>query len=176
MRYADVRVLQQRSDNEATTPDGTVPVTDKRNTVLPTSYPFSGGRFFLVEQPNVRQRKSYKNENRYFSLIYILMLYRYILPNPLTICAREEGPDEKLPKILEGTVSVKLVNADGQELPPSKQNVLVSPDGALTLNLDRNNSAHFSLKVIKKNFGGKIEIFFSRYWKHLKGLCFDYYL
>ena len=38
--------------------------------MLPNTVSFlSGGRFFLVEQPNVRQRKSYKNENRYILFI-----------------------------------------------------------------------------------------------------------
>jgi hypothetical protein len=65
MRYADVRLQRQDGVTEATTPDGT-PMPDKRipTAIIPSTYPFSGGRFFLVEQPNVRQRKSYKNENR----------------------------------------------------------------------------------------------------------------
>ena len=92
----------------------------------------------------------------------LIVDYRYILPNPLTVCAREESPDEKLPKIIEGTVSVKLVNSDAAELPSTKQNVLVSPDGSLCLNLDRNNSAHFSLKVIYSNTEGlRVTFFFA---------------
>ncbi len=89
----------------------------------------------MVEQPHKTQRKSYKNENR------------YLLPHPLVIQAREEGPDDRFLKILDGNVIVQLVDADGQELPPSKQGVLTSPDGSLLQLLDQTLTANFSLKV-----------------------------
>jgi len=107
------------------------------------------GRFVLLEQPNVRQRKSYKNENR------------YVLPNPLTICAREEAPGEKLPRIIEGEATVSLVNAEGQDLPPTKQNLLESPEGGLTQTLDSNLSAHFSLKVLDTSEGTMFRLLFT---------------
>eukprot|EP01118_Nematostelium_gracile_P018867 TRINITY_DN8537_c0_g1_i1.p1 TRINITY_DN8537_c0_g1~~TRINITY_DN8537_c0_g1_i1.p1 ORF type:complete len:283 (+),score=41.45 TRINITY_DN8537_c0_g1_i1:121-969(+) len=66
-------------------------------------------RFILVQQPNEIQRKSYKKENR------------CLLPNPLIICVKESGNGKKLPQILDGVVSLKLVNNDGSELPPHKQ-------------------------------------------------------
>jgi len=111
-----------------------------------TQYP---ARFLLLEQPNVRQRKSYKNENR------------YILPNPLTICPREESPGEKLPRLIEGVVSVSLVGAEGQELPVTKSNILESPEGGLVQSLDSNLSAHFSLKVLDTSEGTMFRLLFS---------------
>jgi len=107
------------------------------------------GRFVLLEQPNVRQRKSYKNENR------------YVLPNPLTICAREESPGEKLPRIIEGEVTVSLVNSEGQDLPNTKINLLESPEGGLTQQLDTNLSAHFSLKVLDTSEGTMFRLLFT---------------
>lgn len=84
--------------------------------------------------------------------------HRYVLPNPLTICAREDTQGEKLPRILDGECTVSLgtfslcrslqtVNADGQELPNTKLTLLESPEGGLMQQLDSNLSAHFSLKV-----------------------------
>jgi hypothetical protein len=107
------------------------------------------GRFILLEQPNVRQRKSYKNENR------------YVLPNPLSICAREEVPGEKAPRILEGMASVMLVGAEGQELPPSKASILESPEGGLVQPFDSNLSAHFSLKILDTSEGSMYRLLFT---------------
>ena len=55
----------------------------------------SNPRFVLIEQPNEKQRKSYRNENR------------CILPNPLMISERTSNQDT-LPKIENGTVLAKL--------------------------------------------------------------------
>lgn len=99
---------------------------------------FTGeGNFFtLLEQPNETQRKSYKNENR------------CLLPNPLTICPREyPGDEQKRAQIIDGTVSVQLVDQDGSELPASKASILDSVEKSLTQPLDDNLSAQFSLKV-----------------------------
>jgi hypothetical protein len=49
-------------------------------------------RFVLLEQPNAKQRKSYRNENR------------CLLPNPLTVGERNAGE----PIILRGRVQVQL--------------------------------------------------------------------
>lgn len=73
----------------------------------------SSSRFALHEQPSPRQRKSRRNENR------------FLVPNPLTICPREGLPEEKLPKILGGYVTLKLANKDGEILPEDKQRILV---------------------------------------------------
>lgn len=109
-------------------------------------------RFVLVEEPNQIQRKSYKNENR------------CLLPNPITVCPREikfgsdliaKSPSTlpKSKKIVEGTVSVKLVDRDGNELPENKSHILESIEGGLIQLLDDNAAANFSLKVLDTSEG-----------------------
>eukprot|EP01114_Cavostelium_apophysatum_P013639 TRINITY_DN3345_c0_g1_i4.p1 TRINITY_DN3345_c0_g1~~TRINITY_DN3345_c0_g1_i4.p1 ORF type:complete len:490 (-),score=94.42 TRINITY_DN3345_c0_g1_i4:44-1513(-) len=104
------------------------------------------GRFILQEQPNARQRKSYKNENR------------YLLPNPLTICARETAPDERLPMISDGKVTVSLVDVHGSEL-PNKHAVLECPEG-LVSSLDQSLKAKFSLKMTETSEGAMYRLLF----------------
>jgi len=110
----------------------------------------SNSRFVLMEQPSSRQRKSYKNENR------------YILPNPLTICAREQPPrGDPLPRVIEGTVTVKLIDKDGNELPPEKQTILESVDDkGLTQALAPGLTANFSLKVVETSDGNQFRLLF----------------
>lgn len=52
-------------------------------------------RFVLLEQPNVRQRKSYKNENR------------YLLPNPLVVALRDDLTEKNF-RISDGIATVRL--------------------------------------------------------------------
>jgi len=151
MRYMDQGIKEIMKDGESATATikkrrSKTPVLNTSSAVAYASTQYSG-RFILLEQPNVRQRKSYKNENR------------YILPNPLTICARE-SPGEKLPRILDGQVTVSLVNGDGQDLPNNKANLLDSPDG-LTQQLDSNLSTHFSLKVLDTSEGTMFRLLFT---------------
>jgi len=94
------------------------------------------GYFYILEQPNEFQRKSYKNENR------------CLLPNPITICCRELG-DEKIAEISDASASVCLVNEDGEELPPHRQTILESVEHMLVQNLDETLGAQFSLKVME---------------------------
>eukprot|EP01119_Soliformovum_irregulare_P012069 TRINITY_DN3109_c0_g1_i1.p1 TRINITY_DN3109_c0_g1~~TRINITY_DN3109_c0_g1_i1.p1 ORF type:complete len:438 (-),score=118.72 TRINITY_DN3109_c0_g1_i1:85-1398(-) len=107
------------------------------------------GLFTLLEQPNEVQRKSYKNENR------------CILPNPLNICLREGYSEERKTQILEGTVTVTLVDADGEELPNHKQNILESIERSLSQQLDENLSAQFSLKVMETSEGNMFRLLFT---------------
>jgi len=106
-------------------------------------------RFLLQEQPNMRQRKSYRNENR------------YLLPNPMTVCCRDVAPEENLPTIIEGKVSVQLVSAGGEEIPSAKQNILDCPEGGLTQPLDQGLKARFSLKVLETSEGTMFRLLFS---------------
>eukprot|EP00027_Filamoeba_sp_ATCC50430_P004686 CAMPEP_0168564424 /NCGR_PEP_ID=MMETSP0413-20121227/13242_1 /TAXON_ID=136452 /ORGANISM="Filamoeba nolandi, Strain NC-AS-23-1" /LENGTH=354 /DNA_ID=CAMNT_0008596103 /DNA_START=304 /DNA_END=1368 /DNA_ORIENTATION=+ len=129
----------------------TVPSNNNNNARTTVNSPTS--RFVLVEEPNQIQRKSYKNENR------------CLLPNPITICPRElkfgadlvgkpnSSPFPKAKKIVEGTVSVKLVDRDGNELPENKAHILESIEGGLIQLLDDNGSANFSLKVLDTSEG-----------------------
>ncbi len=66
----------------------------------------SSNRFALLQEPNEIQRKSYKNENRYFGCLTVLM-FRCLLPNPLIISTKDRDP-RRLPRITEGTATVKL--------------------------------------------------------------------
>jgi len=107
------------------------------------------GLFTLLEQPNEVQRKSYKNENR------------CILPNPLNICLREGFSEERKAQILDGNVTVTLVDADGEELPNHKQNILESIERSLSQPLDENLSAQFSLKVMETSEGNMFRLLFT---------------
>jgi len=107
-------------------------------------------RFILVEQPNDIQRKSYKKENR------------CLLPNPLIVCMRELKEEERLdpPHIMDGVVSLKLVNNDGSELPPHKQNALESIEGGLTHPLGEDHTTCFSVKVLHTSEGNLFRLVF----------------
>jgi len=106
-------------------------------------------RFGLLEQPNEIQRKSYKNESR------------YLLPNPLTVCLRNNiGSESSIPTILDGSVNVRIINADGNELPSTMQNILESL-GGLTRPLDEERSASFSLKVSATSIGSMYRLLFT---------------
>jgi len=101
-------------------------------------------RFELLEQPKQRQRKAYKEENR------------YITPNPLKIVPLK-GPIE--PPITEGMVYVSLEDKDGDELPPNKKTILESHDG-LFHKLDSNFESKFSLKVMETSDGSPFRLLF----------------
>jgi hypothetical protein len=107
-------------------------------------------RFILVEQPNDIQRKSYKKENR------------CLLPNPLIICMRELKEEERLDPshIMDGVVSLQLVNNDGSELPPHKQNALESIEGGLTHPLGDDHTTCFSVKVLHTSEGNLFRLVF----------------
>jgi len=102
-------------------------------------------RFVLLEQPNVRQRKSYKNENR------------YLLPNPLVVALRDDLTEKNF-RISDGIASVRLVNADGDDLPSGKTNLLETADGGLCQNLDSSAAAHFSLKILETSDGAMFRL------------------
>jgi len=107
-------------------------------------------RFILVEQPNDIQRKSYKKENR------------CLLPNPLIVCRKELSEEEKKdpPVILDGVITLKLVNNDGSELPPHKQNALESIEGGLTHPLGDDQTTCFSVKVLQTSEGNLFRLVF----------------
>jgi len=115
-------------------------------------------RFILIEQPNDIQRKSYKKENR------------CLLPNPLIICMKELTEDQKKepPIVLDGVVSLKLVNNDGSELPPHKSNALESIEGGLTHPLGDDYTTCFSVKVLQTSEGNLFRLIFNVSYR-LKG-------
>lgn len=78
----------------------------------------TSNRFSLHQEPNEIQRKSYKNENR------------CLLPNPLVVCLKDRD-SRRLPRIIEGNASVKLVSSEGTELPGNLDLQLQCNDGSL---------------------------------------------
>lgn len=68
-----------------------------------------------------------------------------MLPNPLTICAKDDG--EKLPRITDGEAYVVVIRSDGVDSPEGKPSLLVGPEGGIRQTLDSSLSAHFSVKV-----------------------------
>eukprot|EP01119_Soliformovum_irregulare_P006818 TRINITY_DN19241_c0_g1_i1.p1 TRINITY_DN19241_c0_g1~~TRINITY_DN19241_c0_g1_i1.p1 ORF type:complete len:336 (-),score=50.60 TRINITY_DN19241_c0_g1_i1:146-1153(-) len=112
---------------------------------------YANGLFTLLEQPNSIQRKSYRKENR------------CLLPNPLIICLGESRQDvhKRAPtQVLNGTVTLRLVNADGTELPSHKSNALESVEGGLTHNLDPDNTTCFSVKALQTSEGNLFRLIF----------------
>lgn len=89
--------------------------------------------FELLYQPNEKQRKSYKNENR------------YILPNPLTVVLNKHMKEKKV-KIDKGSVTVSLLYDTGEELEENREHIL---DGIKTRSLDKEKKAQFHLKVVE---------------------------
>jgi hypothetical protein len=115
----------------------------------------------LLEQPNEVQRKSYKNENR------------CLLPNPLTVCQKEFLPEDKRGQIpMDGTVTVTLVDQDGEDLPPNKAHMLDSIERSTTQPLDENLTAQFSLKIMETSEGNMVRLMFTvRYRLKSLGQC-----
>jgi len=101
--------------------------------------------FELLYQPNEKQRKSYKNENR------------YILPNPLTIVMSKSKRDKKI-KIDKGAVTVSLLYDTGEELEKDKQHIL---DGVKTRPLDKERKSQFHLKVIETSERNRFRLQFT---------------
>jgi len=107
------------------------------------------GMFMILEQPNEIQRKSYKNENR------------CLLPNPITICQKEFLPEDKRGQVpVEGSVTVSLVDQDGEDLPTNKVNMLDSIERSTNQPLDENLTAQFSLKVLETSEGNTVRLMF----------------
>ncbi|PRP79935.1 hypothetical protein PROFUN_05911 [Planoprotostelium fungivorum] len=106
-----------------------------------------GSRFRLLEEPDEMQRKSYKKENR------------CLHPNPLVICKRDAKNDNT--KLTDGFVTVKLVDSEGRELPPSRTACLESIDGGLTHPLDEDCSTVFSLKILQTSQGQLFRLLFT---------------
>lgn len=105
--------------------------------------------FELLYQPNEKQRKSYKNENR------------YILPNPLTIVLSKHMKEKKV-KIDKGTVIVNLLYDTGEELEENREHIL---DGVKTRSLDKEKKAQFHLKVIETSDRNRFRLqFLVRFW------------
>lgn len=111
--------------------------------------PKERARFTLLEDLYPIQRKSYKKENR------------CLLPNPITIALKEAKDGEDLPPVLDGTVTVKLVDRDGRDLPPQKGHVLQSIEGGLVHALNKKKRARFSLKVLETSEGNLFRLMFS---------------
>lgn len=105
--------------------------------------------FELLYQPNEKQRKSYKNENR------------YILPNPLTIVLSKLMKEKKV-KIDKGTVNVSLLYDTGEELEENREHIL---DGVKTRSLDKEKKAQFHLKVVETSDRNRFRLqFLVRFW------------
>ncbi|PRP82850.1 hypothetical protein PROFUN_04713 [Planoprotostelium fungivorum] len=100
------------------------------------------GLFRILQQPADKQRKSYKNENR------------YLLPNPMVIC-----PIQTIPPFVNGIVAVKLIY-ENQHVPdpPIQQNLL---HGNLIRELDVNEKrACFVLKCLGTSDGQRFKLNF----------------
>jgi len=109
----------------AQSPRGIIPPTDNN-------------RFLLMEQPGEIQRKSYSHENR------------CLKPSPLVVKL-----GEKVDSLVDGTVSVALVNNEYQDLRPDLQQSLVSVDQSTDLCVPlQNNKASVYLKL-RQTSGGK---------------------
>jgi len=101
--------------------------------------------FQLMAQPNEKQRKSYRNENR------------YLLPNPMTVClAKSQG--KTLPDIKQGSVTVKLLYDTGEDLEDDKKEIL---SGVKTRSLDVEKKAQFHLKVVETSERNKFRLQFT---------------
>jgi len=141
------------------------PLTERGTSSTPAANIFSStegtGMFMLLEQPNEVQRKSYKNENR------------CLLPNPLTICQKEFLPEDKRGQVpVDGSVTVSLVDQDGEELGPNKAHMLDSIERSTTQPLDENLSAQFSLKIMETSEGNMVRLLFTvRYRLKSLGQC-----
>jgi len=93
-------------------------------------------RFTMRDQPKPKQRKSYKNENR------------YLLPNPTQVVMTGERSN-----IITATCSVKLLDGGGNRLARQSSHYLENTEGTLSIGLDPNHSTFdFSLKV-RQNSG-----------------------
>jgi len=93
-------------------------------------------RFTMRDQPKPKQRKSYKNENR------------YLLPNPTQVIMTGERVD-----IIAATCTVKLLDGGGNTLARQSSHYLENTEGTLSVGLEPNhNTFDFSLKV-RQNSG-----------------------
>eukprot|EP01118_Nematostelium_gracile_P006397 TRINITY_DN2059_c0_g1_i4.p1 TRINITY_DN2059_c0_g1~~TRINITY_DN2059_c0_g1_i4.p1 ORF type:complete len:438 (+),score=96.97 TRINITY_DN2059_c0_g1_i4:787-2100(+) len=105
--------------------------------------------FELLYQPNEKQRKSYKNENR------------YILPNPLTIVMSKHMKEKKI-KVDKGSVTVSLLYDTCEELEENREHIL---DGVKTRALDKEKKAQFHLKVVETSDRNRFRLqFVVRFW------------
>jgi len=80
-----------------------------------------------------------------------------------------EEQKKESPVVLDGVVSLKLVNNDGTELPPHKSNALESIEGGLTHPLGDNHTTCFSVKVLQTSEGNLFRLIFNISYR-LKGL------
>jgi len=104
------------------------PLPPLENSLPPLKNQINTIEFELVSQPNRKQRKSYRNENR------------YILPNPIVVRPLAES---SVLSRLQGTVKVGLVYENGIELPQH------SLEGELVRPLEgRDKQARFQLKLL----------------------------
>eukprot|EP01114_Cavostelium_apophysatum_P003206 TRINITY_DN1298_c0_g1_i1.p1 TRINITY_DN1298_c0_g1~~TRINITY_DN1298_c0_g1_i1.p1 ORF type:complete len:525 (-),score=108.87 TRINITY_DN1298_c0_g1_i1:318-1892(-) len=119
----------------------------------------SFGVFVLHEQASTRQRKAVKSE------------VRYLIPNPLIVRPREPHPGQRLPNILRGAVTAKLLTKTGVELPDS---VFETSDGLKTQELDSDLSAKFSIRIVDSSEGNTFKlVFIVRYEVDGYGECED---
>jgi hypothetical protein len=70
------------------------------------------------------------------------LISRYLLPNPLIVCAKKQFLEDA--RNIIGKVTVCLVNEQGADISESKRNFL---QGSLMQQLNSTLSASFSLKV-----------------------------
>jgi hypothetical protein len=152
------KVWAKRSNERTPKSNTSTDVIGSGPPLVTTDNASTTNRFILVEQPNDIQRKSYKKENR------------CLLPNPLIVCLKELTDDQKKdpPVVLDGVVSLKLVNNDGSELPPHKQNPLESIEGGLTHPLGDDHTTCFSVKVLQTSEGNLFRLIFNISYR-LKG-------
>ncbi|PRP73581.1 hypothetical protein PROFUN_02590 [Planoprotostelium fungivorum] len=103
--------------------------------------------FYMVEPLKSRQRKSYKSETR------------YLLPNPITISLKDSA---RAAKIQSGTVTVELVDSDGQQLSNEKRRYLdAGPSSGLSQHLTKESTTRkFYLKVLENSKNGRFRLLF----------------
>jgi len=83
---------------------------------------------------------------------------------------KELSEEEKKepPMVLDGLVTLKLVNNDGSELPPHKQHALESIEGGLSHPLGDDHTTCFSVKVLQTSEGNLFRLIFNISYR-LKG-------
>jgi len=100
-----------------------------------------GPRFMLREQPKPKQRKSYRNENR------------YLLPNPTSVILTEEAKDRMGPSIAASSCTVTLLDGNGNRLPRQVSHYIENTDGNLKIHMEPPaTSFEYTLKV-RQNSG-----------------------
>jgi len=128
---------------DAVTPDTLTPVMAGVCTKLGCTHP---PRFMMRDQPKPKQRKSYRNENR------------YLLPNPTQV-TMAHGIDRST--IVTATCTIKLLDGARNRLPRQTTHYVENTEGALSSVLEKNQTAFdFALKVRQNSGPDKFRICF----------------